>query len=227
MQPWQTEPASGQASGGQSYPAYSAQSYPAQSYAASTYSGTTAYAEMPATPDGVPLAGWWQRVGAYLIDGLILAVVVSVLAFPFIRDVLSALRDFIDIASTAAQNGSPAPSTTQMQSAISSAAVKIGLIGLTVNFVYAVTFLMWKQATPGKLALGLRVRLREQPGLPLSAVLLRWGTQSALPGLIGLVPVVGTLGSVFTLVDSLWPLWDPRRQALHDKVAKTNVIRTR
>ena len=24
-----------------------------------------------------------------------------------------------------------------------------------------------------------------------------------------------------------WPLWDPQRQALHDKVARTNVVRVR
>jgi uncharacterized RDD family membrane protein YckC len=29
------------------------------------------------------------------------------------------------------------------------------------------------------------------------------------------------------LLDYLWPLWDDKKQALHDKVAKTNVVRTR
>ena len=30
--------------------------------------------------------------------------------------------------------------------------------------------------------------------------------------------------SVLTLIDYLWPLWDDKRQALHDKVAKTQVV---
>jgi uncharacterized RDD family membrane protein YckC len=30
---------------------------------------------------------------------------------------------------------------------------------------------------------------------------------------------------LFTLLDGLWPLWDPRRQALHDKIAGTVVVR--
>ena len=27
---------------------------------------------MTTTPDGVPLAGWWQRVGALILDGILL-----------------------------------------------------------------------------------------------------------------------------------------------------------
>ena len=46
----------------------------------------------PTTPDGVPLAGWWHRVGATVIDYLILSVVVGALTFPFIRDISGALR---------------------------------------------------------------------------------------------------------------------------------------
>ena len=31
--------------------------------------------------------------------------------------------------------------------------------------------------------------------------------------------------AVFTILDGLWPLWDKRRQALHDKIAGSLVIR--
>jgi uncharacterized RDD family membrane protein YckC len=31
--------------------------------------------------------------------------------------------------------------------------------------------------------------------------------------------------AVFTILDGLWPLWDKRRQALHDKIAGSVVIR--
>jgi uncharacterized RDD family membrane protein YckC len=27
------------------------------------------------------------------------------------------------------------------------------------------------------------------------------------------------------MIDMLWPLWDDKKQALHDKVARTNVVR--
>ena len=57
--------------------------------------------------------------------------------------------------------------------------------------------------------------------------MLRWATQSAIPGLLGMVPFLGFLGGIFSLLNVLWPLWDDKNQALHDKVAKTNVVRAR
>jgi uncharacterized RDD family membrane protein YckC len=41
------------------------------------------------------------------------------------------------------------------------------------------------------------------------------------------VPVAGVIFGLYPLLDKLWPLWDEKRQALHDKVARTNVVRTR
>ena len=87
---------------------------------------------------------------------------------------------------------------------------------------------MWQQATPGKLLLGLRVRLRERPGpMPLPTVLLRWVGQFGVGRRLGLIPFVGTIGSIYSLLDYLWPLWDDKKQAIHDKIAKTNVVRVR
>ena len=43
--------------------------------------------------------------------------------------------------------------------------------------------------------------------------------------LVALVPgFVPFVGFVWTLVDNLWPLWDPRRQALHDKAVNSVVV---
>jgi uncharacterized RDD family membrane protein YckC len=207
----------------QQQPSYAA--YPTQ--AAPAYTAAPAYATRPTTPDGVPLAGWWHRVGASLMDFVILIPLVALLAFPFVRDMMSAFGDYFDAAMTAAETGQPEPSTAALEQQMTDASLAIGLVGLVVGLVYTVGFLLWKQATPGKLAVGLRIRLRESPELPLSAILTRWATQSGAPGLFGLVPVVGILASVFTLLDALWPLWDDKNQALHDKVAKTNVVRTR
>ena len=57
-------------------------------------------------------------------------------------------------------------------------------------------------------------------------VLARWFMQN-LGSVVAVVPLVGLLGWVYSLLDDLWPLWDGQRQALHDKVAHTNVVRTR
>ena len=39
--------------------------------------------------------------------------------------------------------------------------------------------------------------------------------------------MLGLIGSLYSLLDGLWPLWDGRRQALHDQVARTQVVRRR
>jgi uncharacterized RDD family membrane protein YckC len=73
----------------------------------------------------------------------------------------------------------------------------------------------------------LRVRLRERPGpMPIATVLLRWLGQFGV-GLIGWIPLIGSIASLYALIDDLWPLWDDKKQALHDKIAKTNVVRHR
>ena len=38
---------------------------------------------------------------------------------------------------------------------------------------------------------------------------------------------VGSIGGIYSLLNYLWPIWDDKNQALHDKLAKTNVVRIR
>lgn len=43
----------------------------------------------------------------------------------------------------------------------------------------------------------------------------------AVVGLFRIIPYF----MLFTLLDGLWAVWDPNRQALHDKIAGTHVVR--
>jgi uncharacterized RDD family membrane protein YckC len=187
------------------------------------------YATGPATtPDGVPLAGWWQRVLAYFLDALILGVIAAIVAAPWIRDLWHTYKDWFDDVINSSENGSSSSiDTAQLQRDIARPLAFIVGIQLAVGFCYHVGFLMWKQATPGKLMVGLRVRLRERPGrMPFGTVGLRWASQF-LVGILGLIPFVGYLSGLYSLLDDLWPLWDDQKQAIHDKIAKTNVVRIR
>jgi uncharacterized RDD family membrane protein YckC len=184
----------------------------------------SAYDGRPTTPDGVPLAGWWWRVLALIIDGILIGIVAGIVAFPWARDVFDSYSDWFDDAMNA---DSSTPDTSQLQSDIAVPLAIITLVNVALGFVYNVGFLMWKQATPGKLLLGLRVRLRDQPGpMPIGTVLLRWVGQYGV-GLLGVLPVAGCLSFIYTVLDYLWPLWDDKNQAIHDKIAKTNVVRIR
>ena len=200
-----------------------------QQYAAPPVYAGYAGAKPPATtPDGVPLAGWWARVLALILDGIIVGIVGGIVALPWIRDVWHVYADWFDDALRAGENGNSSTiDTAQLQRDLFKPFAIIGLINLALSFAYHVAFLMWRQATPGKMMLGLKVRLRERPGpMPLPTVLLRWVGQFGV-GLISVIPYIGTIGSFYSLLDYLWPLWDDKKQAIHDKIAKTNVVRVR
>lgn len=203
-------------------PAYQGQYGAAPAYQ-EQYAAAYPYAtDRATTPDGVPLAGWWWRVLAVVLDSLILGVVATIVAFPWVRDLYDSYRDWFD---EALNDTSGTMDTSQLQSDVARPLAVITVIQLGLGFVYHVGFLMWKQATPGKLAVGLRVRLRERPGpMPFGTVLVRWAGQYGV-GIIGMLPVLGFLTIIYRLLDYLWPLWDPHKQAVHDKIAKTNVVR--
>ncbi len=189
---------------------------------------STANAPVAATtPDGQPLAGWWQRVGAYLIDLVILTPLVVVAGLPWLREIASAYADLVNESINAAENGSSLPDQTALLSELLVPFLLFTLVALGVSFVYNVTFLKWRSGTPGKLMVGLRVRLRELPGrMSWGTVLMRWAGQNWYAAL-SWVPILGSVLGFYPLLDVLWPLWDGKRQALHDKVAKTNVVRVR
>ena len=175
------------------------------------------------TPDGVVLSGWWKRVLARILDNIIVSIVALPLAFIPIQKVFDTFWAYFEEVMAAAQSGSSAV-PEQPTSELLGPLLLASVILLAVQVVYTVAFLTMKGATPGKMVVGISVRLRDKPGPPpLVAVLRRTGVQEA-GSLFGLVPAVGSLGSLFTLMNSLWPLWDDKKQALHDKVAATNVV---
>lgn len=178
----------------------------------------------PTTPDGVPLSGWWRRVGAQLIDSLLLLVV----GLPFTGYFIARYIHLVapterQIFNQAQSGGQPSlfptiPADAQRQLLI------VGLISLVLTLIYNLVMLRRVGSTVGMLATGISVRLRERPGpAPIDALLRRVGFVSLL-GLLSAISGVGFVFSLTTLIDVLWPLWDPKNQALHDKVAATNVV---
>jgi uncharacterized RDD family membrane protein YckC len=73
--------------------------------------------------------------------------------------------------------------------------------------------------TFGKRALGIQVR--DAGGAGDTIGLQRAALRYVIVGLFRIVPFF----ILFTMLDGLWPLWDPRRQALHDKIAGSVVVR--
>jgi uncharacterized RDD family membrane protein YckC len=203
---------------GQGYPTYP--TYPAQPQSTPYYAPTVA-----STPDGQPLAGWWMRVLATFLDWIFMIPVIALATAPVIINQWGDVQDWYHAHEI---NGTFKWHSGDTLPAVFDATTSPGLVFFLCLFVasalYSLVFLGWKQATPGKLAAGLRIRLRESPGLPWSAILPRWGVVTVLT-ILGQLPTAGTLFGLLLLLDYLWPLWDKNKQALHDKIARTNVVK--
>jgi len=197
----------------------------------------------PTTPDGEPLAGWWWRVLAYVIDSIIVGTVVSIVGIPA---QIQMQRDFQPVMDRFARELEQNPETppdfgvffSEYMDILQGYWLWIVIPSVILTALYWAVFLRWKGGTPGKLALGMRVRLREGPGtLPWSAILARMALQFGVGWMIWAL-VIGSssftfvvvglpVAALFLLLDPLWAAWDPKRQALHDKLARTNVVKTR
>lgn len=199
----------------------------ADPYAAAGYPAYPGYAGQPGgswtpqpagpqttTPDGVPLASWGRRVAATIIDGLILF---PLLIGGFVVALLPIFEklDENEIEQLADGTYTYSSSTALTDGEALALFAALGAI-FVVPLLYQFIFLVWKQATPGKLALGLRVRKRLSPTLPVGTVVGRMAISIG----VSFVPFG-------TILDYLWPLWDDRKQALHDKLVDTNVVRVR
>jgi uncharacterized RDD family membrane protein YckC len=172
------------------------------------------------TPDGVPLSGWWRRVGARIIDGLIITIAALPLTGYFIYKYIVAYWDLVQHDLEAGRSTFGAEADWEIQKWLLPAAA----INLVISFGYEYFFLTRSGATPGKKICDISVRLRDTPGPPPGAVVLkRWGVVAGL-GVVSNIPVIGGFLAFGALLNYLWPLWDPLRQAWHDKAAATNVV---
>lgn len=165
---------------------------------------------MNAPPTVAPtweLSGWWRRVGASVIDALILT---AASAIPLVIFIFA----FVDFDS---------PDEPFSDSAIDG----IGLAGVFLMLLLIPTvYYCWMMSatngqTVGKQALNIRV-VRED-GQAVTAVFAFIRQILVINILFGFI-----LGFFFfglpQLVDYLWPLWDSKNQALHDKIVKSRVV---
>ncbi len=202
--------------------------------------GTVPARFQPTTPDGEPLAGWWHRVGATALDnvfGAMLSIVISIPAQ------MSMQRE-MDRLGTEFQRRLDADDPHALSwffhhlLDVYRDRLWIYLVPAVILVIAQAAFLHYRGGTPGQLITGLRTRLRERPG-PLS-----WGRAiargAAYLGVPIVLEVIGlasgswavllpmlALMSIWGLLNPLWAAWDGDRQALHDKLVGTNVVRVR
>jgi uncharacterized RDD family membrane protein YckC len=155
-----------------------------------------AYQPMPGAVYGLAYAGFWMRFLAKLIDGLIIGAVVGIpIAFFMFRGALS---------------GAP-PDLQRWVQFFTAAPWQ--LLETAIGLLYNGFFLGKFGATPGKMALGLKVLSPE--GNPISYG--RAFGRSAAEIISRIICFIGYIIAGF----------DVQKRALHDHIASTRVIKSR
>ena len=168
------------------------------------------------TPDGQAIANPWKRLGAQVIDALIMFVIIIVVELFFFAVFAGAGALFFGTSGTG-----------DTASGAATAGLTVGMIlGILLFVVGIFAFQYWYfihrvrkvGATFGKQVLGLRIRTFHTDGQ------LTWGQ---VWGRFGLVQLASSFtGGLLGLVDALWLLWDKHCQTLHDKTVGTIVVDT-
>jgi uncharacterized RDD family membrane protein YckC len=165
------------------------------------------WAASPAVPSSgqYALAGWWSRVGAQLIDGLILFV-----GWIVIMALFGAVFSVGFFASE--ETGAAALLFGLFLSVIAIA---------IVSLLYAPLMMARTNGkTLGRMATGIRVvRASGEPMTFAYAMLREVGVKALLFGIAGSI----TAG-LANLADVLWPLWDDENRALHDFIVDSRVV---
>jgi uncharacterized RDD family membrane protein YckC len=152
------------------------------------------------------LAGWWSRVGAFIVDGLIVGVGGIALAIAIMAPF--SIGWLVD-------------ETVGVVSLIFGA-----LIATVCVAVVALLYAPWLMArtngkTLGRMVTGVRVIRHNGEPITFGFAMLREVAVKWLAfGIAGSL----TFGLAH-LADWLWPLWDEENRALHDFVVNTRVIR--
>jgi uncharacterized RDD family membrane protein YckC len=190
-------------------------------YAAPQPYGTPYPAYAPGLPVGPEpdLAERWRRLLGRLIDILVLTIVATPIALAVLSHSFSQYQRIV--------NRYPDLNTPAAQAAISHADGRLlgswlvfACIVAVLSFFYdSIQHGLWGQ-TLGKRALGTRVVSADDRSK------ISGGTAAGRAAMYALIPVIPLIGTLFSLLNGLWLTWDRRRQALHDKAARTIVVKT-
>lgn len=155
----------------------------------------------------VEYAGYMRRVGAAFVDGILLSVL-----FIIITSLLGSGESFLDKFRYLSTGANPL----------------VSIIYLVICFAYyAGMEASSKQATPGKLALSIKVVDEAGERITVISSFKRTFLKCIYNVISLIAPTVYALTGIFslyTLVDYLFPLWDRKKQSIHDKFAATYVV---
>jgi uncharacterized RDD family membrane protein YckC len=147
------------------------------------------------------LSGWWRRVGASTIDSLLLFIPITILV------------------EASGLGPDPAPDDYSLSANLDLVGMILYLVSSSVYFMW--TMSAWNGQTVGKRVTGIRVV--KEDGTPVTAGFAFTRQTLVIGVLFGWLAIL--LLYIPTFLNYLWPLWDDKNQALHDKIVKSRVVR--
>lgn len=170
--------------------------------------GGGGFAPLPEYQPPAPYAGWWSRVAALLIDGLIasLATIIPVI-----------IGTVLMVSATDSTTDSFGTTTSEVTNG---GLFAVGIILLIVGALIGLLIQIWNQGlrqgklgqSLGKQILGIKV-IEMSTGQPQGSGkgVLRWLLYAVLSNLC--------------FLDLLWPLWDKKHQTWHDMIVSSVVVK--
>jgi len=160
-------------------------------------------------PDVPVLASWGQRVGAFLIDNLLLAVVYTPIVVAMFAILFVSAEEEVDAAGE--------PSDEFVGLTVVTFLVATLVTGLISALYFTISHGRASGRTLGKRWIGIRVIDADRGGsIGYGRSFARW----LVPAIVGWF-----CGGVLNIVDLLWPLWDDKNQTVHDKIVNSVVVR--
>lgn len=151
-------------------------------------------------------AGFWLRVVARLIDGVILWIVGQIVSAIVTRFVMpDAMKTMLEV------RNSPGEVTPEQIGLMMQAFLLIYIIQLAIGLTYEIIFVSKVGATPGKMALGLRIERADGSRLSVGRIIGRYFGQI----LSALIFGIGYIIAAF----------DEEKRALHDHLCDTRVVK--
>jgi uncharacterized RDD family membrane protein YckC len=155
--------------------------------------------------EGYVLSSWWRRVGAALVDAVVLFPFVFGLSLLFgvsVHDYFHASRGSLFL-----------PNSTGLRNEAAT---------ILAALIYLPTIMKLTDGrTIGKYLTRIRVVRTDQKAMSFTRAAFREVIVKTL--VFGGYPLSDLL--LLPALDDLWPLWDKQNRALHDMLARTRVVR--
>lgn len=156
----------------------------------------------PADVQSVRYSGFWRRLCAFLLDGLLITLINA--AFIVVLVIIEPYYDSLVVSPVVI--------------------ISYSLIIVFLLFIYETIFLSSRRmATPGKQLLGIKVTDMDGNRISFSCAVLRGIIKFGLIFVGGIPPVIGCL-TWLNLLNPFLIVFTMEKQAIHDHIAGTVVI---